>query len=95
MSSTERFFERADAHVKLANSHVASGDHVGETCGSFVHAAARFNAWMVATSCRSSEELQAQKEERLAFFTEQYKQMLEQNLNDYIAHFEGLRTPQE
>lgn len=93
-SPTGKFYARADKHVNLANEHLQSGDRVGETCGSLVYAASRFNAWMIATSCGSSEELQAKKAKELEFFTEQYREMLEQNLDDYIAHFEGLMTPQ-
>lgn len=91
MSSTEEYFKRADAHVKLANSQIEAGGHPGEVCGAFVHAASRFNAWIVATSCTSSEELAAKRDEKLEFFADQYKQMMAQNLDDYIAHFEGLK----
>lgn len=94
-ASVGKFYERADAHVDLANKHLQSGEQVGETCGSLVYGASRFNAWMIATSCSSAEELEAKKGESLEFFTEQYKEMLKEHLEEYIAHFDGLMTPQK
>ncbi|RYF49179.1 MAG: DUF3144 domain-containing protein, partial [Cytophagaceae bacterium] len=41
----------------------------------------------------SGEQMAAAREETLAYFTEQYRLMLEENLADYIEHFAQYMQP--
>ena len=83
----ERFYERADAIIHLANGQ---SDHTGrgKVSASLLYAAARFNAYVSACGFASAEEMRAAKQETLAYFAREYRVMLEENLDDYIEHFD-------
>jgi hypothetical protein len=48
----------------------------------------RFNAWVSASGTDSSEELASVKAEALDYFVTEYRKMLEENLDEYIEHFD-------
>ncbi|MET0355992.1 MAG: DUF3144 domain-containing protein [Cellvibrio sp.] len=83
----EKFFARADAHIHLANEHLSDAAR-GKVSASFMYAASRFNAWVSAADLQSQEELQSKREEILDYFVGQYRAMLEENLDNYIEHFD-------
>jgi len=90
----ERFYERADAHINLANEHI----NIQQTSpvlanDSFLYGAARFNAWIAAASFTNSEDLKNNKENALEYFTNAYRTMLEEHLNDYIENYETYMGP--
>lgn len=85
--SDEKFFNRADAHIHLANEQLANVAR-GRVSGSLMFAAARYNAWVSATDLQSSQELQTRRDELINYFMGQYKSMLEHNMDNYIAHFD-------
>lgn len=86
------FFARADAHIKLANEQMQSATR-GKVSASTLYAAARFNAWVSACGVASGAEMRQRKAEAISYFVEQYKKMLEENLDDYIANFERFMKP--
>ena len=81
------FWERADQVIALANEQVADST-VGKVSSSLLYAAARFNSFNVASLADSAEEMKSDKEEAIKYFTDQYKKMLIENLDDYIENFE-------
>ncbi len=81
------FWDRADSFIDLANSYCENVG-TGKVSASLLYAAARFNASVVASSAASADELKGDKEEAIAYFSEQYKKMLEENLDDYIENYE-------
>jgi hypothetical protein len=83
----EMFYRRADAHIDLANEQVADVSR-GKVSASFMYAVARFNSWVTACKAESAEDLRAGKEESVEYFVSQYRAMLNENLNDYIEHFD-------
>lgn len=83
----EMFYRRADAHIDLANEQVADVSR-GKVSASFMYAVARFNSWVTACKADSAEDLRAGKEESVEYFVSQYRAMLNENLNDYIEHFD-------
>ena len=83
----KEFFERADAYITIANEQAADVSR-GKVSASLMFATARFNAWVSASGTESSEELASVKEEALKYFLNEYRQMLEENLNEYIEHFD-------
>jgi len=90
----ENFFERADAHIHLANEQVKMIEN-GKVSASMMFAVARFNAWINAGQFNSSQEMEAAKSEALEYFSNEYRKMLEENLNDYIKNFNqymGIKT---
>lgn len=52
-----------------------------------MYATARFNSWVSACAWSSAEEMRAAKDETLEYFVNEYRKMLDENLNDYIKNF--------
>lgn len=87
-ATDDTFYDRADAHIELANQQIDQRQELGKVSASLTFAATRFNAWMSARSFKSAAEMTAAREELLKYFCEQYRMMLEDNLDDHIAHFD-------
>jgi len=87
------FFERADAYITVANEQAANVSR-GKVSASMMFATARFNAWVSASGTESGEELAAVKEDALEYFLSEYKKMLEENLDEYIEHFDKYMKPE-
>ena len=81
------FYDRADAYIHLSNDQLAGGDGRGKVSASMMFGTARFNAWVSASGFSSGEQMAAAREETLTYFCEQYRLMLEENLDDYIRNF--------
>ena len=81
------FWERADEVIALANEQV-KGSTIGKVSASLLYAAARFNAFNAASSVIDAEDMKKDKEEAISYFTEQYKEMLIENLDDYIENYD-------
>jgi hypothetical protein len=86
-SVDSKFYDRADEHIHLANEQ-CERIGVGKVSASFMYGMARFNAWVNACGFESAEQMKGAKEETIEYFTKQYKAMLEENLSDYIKHFD-------
>jgi hypothetical protein len=83
----KEFLERADAYITVANEQAANVGR-GKVSASMMFATARFNAWVSASETESSDELASVKQQALEYFLNEYRQMLEQNLDEYIENFE-------
>ena len=88
----KEFFERADAYITLANEQAANVSR-GKVSASMMFATARFNAWVSASGTDSGEELASVKDEALEYFVGEYRKILEENLDEYIEHFDKYMTP--
>ena len=87
------FYKRADEHIRLSNSQVSEEIDRGMVSSSFLYSAARFNAYVSASSFNSSKELIEAKEATMEFFMKEYKNMLEENMDDYILNFSKYLKP--
>lgn len=83
----DKFFERADAHINLANEQL-SEESVGRVSASMMFSVARFNSWVSAIGFDSSEEMKEAKEETIKYFLSEYERMLGENLDNYIENFD-------
>lgn len=92
-NTDDGFYNRADAHIHLSNDQLAGVDSKGKVSASMLYGTARFNAWLSALGFSSGEQMAAAREETLAYFSEQYRLMLEENLDDYIEHFAKYMQP--
>ncbi len=83
----EAFWLRTDDVIALANqqSEQASSEEVS---GSLLYASARFNAFLIAATAGNQASLEANKEAAIEYFTEQYRQLLTENLDDYLENFD-------
>lgn len=87
-ATDQAFYDRADAHIELANQQIEKIEDLGKVSASLTFGASRFNAWMSARSFKTSAELAVAREELLKYFCEQYRMMLEDNLDEHIEHFD-------
>ena len=87
-----KFYDRADAHIHLSNEQIA-GSTRGKVSASMMYATARFNAWISARGFKSGEEMAREKEAIIKYFTDQYRLMLDENFDDYVAEFEQYMQP--
>lgn len=94
MSDADRaFFERADAHIHLANSQLSEQVSIGDVSASSMFGVARFNAYTSAADFAGSQELAAEKMNIIEYFVGEYRQMLAEHLEDYIQHFDDYLSP--
>lgn len=84
----KKFFDRADQHIHLANNQLSNAG-MGEVSASMLYSVARFNAWVSASGLKNGNEMEAAKQKTLEYFTEEYKKMLKENLEDYIVNFDA------
>jgi hypothetical protein len=80
-----RFRGRADAHIHLANEQCSEAD-AGEVSASLLYAASRFNAYVVASLAPDAKTLRSRRQEAVDYFSDQFRQMFEDNIDDYIKH---------
>lgn len=90
----KEFFERADAYITVANEQ-AKAVNRGKVSASMMFATARFNAWVSASGTESGEELASVKEEAIEYFVSEYRKMLEENLGEYVEHFDKYMSPDD
>lgn len=83
----EFFYQRADAHINLSNDQLKDVTR-GKASASMLYATARFNAWVSACGFSAASDMAEARQETVDYFVEQYKKMLEDNLDDYIQNFE-------
>ncbi|MBY6188452.1 DUF3144 domain-containing protein [Marinobacter hydrocarbonoclasticus] len=90
------FFNRANDLIQMANKQNQDKEvKTGEVSASFMYALARYNAWFGSTSFQSQEQMKSKKQEMLDYYVEEYKKMLENNLDDYIENFDHYRATQK
>jgi hypothetical protein len=82
----DKFYERADAHIHLSNDQ-AKDIGRGTVSASMMFATARFNAWVSACGFNSRGDMAAARQETVEYYVKQYRLMLEENMDDYIGHF--------
>ncbi|WP_036551312.1 DUF3144 domain-containing protein [Neptunomonas japonica] len=86
-------FKMADEFIDVANRLVTSDNKDLEDVGAALrYAAARFSAHETAYK---SKDLAAERNDALSWFTNQYSEMLEENLDQHIEHFESLKNKTE
>lgn len=86
--TTKTFQQRADEFIAVANQQAAESA-VDDVNTSILYSAARFNAFSVARSVETADNLQAEKQGAIEYFTQRYAEMLAQNIDEYISRFES------
>jgi len=85
--SAEEFWKIADSFINQANElYEKEGD--GKVGYAMLYAAARFNAFIVATTAGGKQEISDEKEQATTYFTEQYRKMFTENLEDYEKNYD-------
>ena len=81
------FWERADEIINLANQQ-AEDVESDDVSSSLLYATARFNAFLIASSAEKADDINAGKDAAVEYFTEQYRQLLIDNIDEYIENFD-------
>jgi vacuolar-type H+-ATPase subunit E/Vma4 len=80
------FYNRADTHIHIANEQSEKVSR-GKVSASMMFATARFNSWISACNAESGKDLLEGKEEIVEYFVDEYRKMLEENIEDYAKNF--------
>ena len=91
--ATEREFRRvADTFIDLANEHMETvqKENVGMA---LLFAAARFNAFVVASHSPTLDKYEGDRDKAIQFFSTSYLDMLGENLDDYRRAYEEAGEP--
>lgn len=86
VKADDEFWDMADALIAQANDLCEKVDP-SKVSAALLYAAARFNAFIVASNSVDRKEFKAEKEEAMQYFSKQYRTMLGDNLADYEANF--------
>ena len=87
MDVDDKFYDRADAHINLSNEQLKEIGLV-KVNDSMMYALVRFNSWVSASGFDSAKEMSTARDEIIDYFSIQYRRMLEENLDNYIANFD-------
>ena len=68
------FYDRADAHIHLANEHIKTTSR-GKVSASFLYGASRFNSWITACGFDSSSDMSAAKAETVEYFVSEFRKI--------------------
>ena len=83
----EAFWTAADSFINLANEQNKAIDRSTVAAG-FLYAAARFNAFVIASQCGDKKAFETEKAAAIDYFVNQYKIGLTENIADYSANFD-------
>ncbi|MFL6632455.1 MAG: DUF3144 domain-containing protein, partial [Massilia sp.] len=67
--------------------------HPSEVSASTLYASARFNAFIVAATTGNPQAMSSEKERALEYFTDQFRKMMEANLDDFIENYDQYMKP--
>lgn len=81
------FFDMADALIKKGNELLTNHDP-SQVSASMLYAAARYNSFAYSLSFDSVEKFRSEKHAIMNDLTEQYRAMLNENLEYYIKQVE-------
>ena len=83
----DAFWTVADGFINLANEQNKTIDRSTVAAG-FLYAAARFNAFVIASQCGDKQAFEIEKAAAIDYFVNQYKIGLTENIADYSANFD-------
>jgi hypothetical protein len=86
------FWQRVDAVINLSNDQCDDADP-NAVGASTMFASARFNAFIVAQTTGSPENMALEKERVMEYFLDQYRKMLDDNLDDFAKNFDKYMVP--
>lgn len=82
----EAFFKMADAYIQLANEQ-CENEKSGKVSMAMQFGVARFNAFIYASMCNDPEEFKKDRETAIKYFTTQFQEALNENLDDYLNNY--------
>lgn len=83
----DHFYDRADAHIHLANKHVTEEIGMGKVSASFMFGMSRYAAFVSACGCGNKQDMQSNREQHIQYFVDEFRKAIEDNYDDYIENF--------
>lgn len=83
----DNYYKRADAMINLANEQCNDITPTKVNL-SLMFASARFSAFIASTLAHDVNELTRDKEDAIKYFTEQFSNMLIENLDENIKNYQ-------
>jgi len=90
---TNEFLQRADEHIAVANEQLEKGKTLGDVSASLMYGSARFTTYMTCTSFDTPEDMLAEKEKIIEYFTKEYKLALEEHINNFAITHDFTQNP--
>lgn len=91
-TTSPEFWQRVDAVINLVNDQSAASSP-GDAGASALFASARFNAFIVARSTGSAQNMKAERERALDYFTAQFREMMTANIDNFIENYDQFMKP--
>lgn len=93
-NADEAFWDRTDAVIKLANEQAAD-DSIPQVAISLLYAAARYNVFEWWTQFEDKESFGNSKQEFIDLYVDRCREMLTENFQDYLDHFDEAANSKE
>jgi len=91
-----KFYERADAHIALANEQINTMQTSPvQANDALLYGAARFSTWIVAASFTDAEAFSNDRENAIDYFTNKFREMLDEHFNDYAQNYDAYMGPSQ
>lgn len=87
-NADKAFYERANAHIDLANQQLQHAE-IGNVSASMMYGTARFNTSLTAIGFRTAAEMIADRQKHIDYFVNEYRLMLQEHMDDYIKNFDA------
>ncbi len=84
----DRYIERVDAFIKQANQF-AEAEGADSVSSSLLYAATRFSAFNASRKYTQADKLAQDKTEALKYFSDIFRKMFQENMEDYIKNFDN------
>lgn len=83
----QSFYKIADSFIDLANNHCETMNN-SEVGSAMLFAGARFSSFVVATHAKEKASFEAEIDHAVEHFTNEFKRMLTENLEQYKTVFD-------
>lgn len=87
-STTDEMYDIADQFIDLANNQEEK--FISDVCEAFTYACSRFTSY---EAVHVAQDIEKNKKHIIEYYTERFKAMLVDNLNDYMASGENEKEP--
>ncbi len=81
------FQERCDEFIAVANQQHAETE-VDNVNAALLFSAARFNVFSTVRQFDDVEKIKEEKQKMVDYFSQRYREMMEQNIEEYIERFD-------
>jgi len=87
MPQDKEFYELADAHIALCNTHMGK-IKPAQVSAAMLFAAARFNAFVIYASSENKAQFLLEKEAAIGYFMQEYEKYLRENVDEHLSRYE-------